>query len=66
MKIIALALLVLIAFLAVWFLIVVPAERRHHERKLAIVKKKIERRQSSDADESDENEISGTDERGEN
>lgn len=46
MKIISLALLVLVAFLVVWFLFVVPAERRHHERKLAIVKKQIEKRQS--------------------
>ena len=41
MKIISLALLVLLAFLAVWFLIVVPAERRHHERKLAMVKNEL-------------------------
>jgi hypothetical protein len=47
MKIISLALLVLLAFLAVWFLIVVPAERRHHERKLAMVKKRIVNRQSN-------------------
>lgn len=44
MKIISLALLVLIAFLAVWFLFVVPAERRHHERKLAMVEKQIKQR----------------------
>lgn len=48
MKIISLALLVLVLFLAVWFLFVVPAERRHHERKLAMVKKRIEKRQSTD------------------
>jgi membrane protein YdbS with pleckstrin-like domain len=42
-------------FLAIWFLFVVPAERRHHERKLAILKKRIEERQSrSGAGDTDE------------
>ncbi len=33
------------AFIAIWFLFVVPAERRHHERKLEMIQKKIEKRQ---------------------
>ncbi len=34
------------AFIAIWFLFVVPAERRHHERKLEMIQKKIEKRQA--------------------
>ena len=34
------------AFIAVWFLFVAPAERRHHERKLEMLQRKIEKRQS--------------------
>jgi len=34
------------AFVAIWMLFVVPAERRHHERKLEIVQKRINERQA--------------------
>ncbi len=34
------------AFVAIWMLFVVPAERRHHERKLKLLQKKIEQRQA--------------------
>jgi hypothetical protein len=34
------------AFVAIWMLFVVPAERRHHERKLQIVQKRIKERQA--------------------
>jgi hypothetical protein len=33
-------------FVAIWFLFVVPAERRHHERKLEMIQKKLEKRQA--------------------
>jgi len=33
------------AFIAIWMLFVAPAERRHHERKLALLQKKIDKRQ---------------------
>lgn len=33
------------AFVAIWMLFVVPAERRHHERKLELLQKRIEKRQ---------------------
>jgi hypothetical protein len=39
------AIVVLGAFVAIWMLFVIPAERRHHERKMELVRKKIERRQ---------------------
>lgn len=48
MKILLLTLLVLGAFVAIWFLFVVPAERRHHERKLEMIRKQIEQRQSGE------------------
>ena len=34
------------AFIAIWILFVAPAERRHHERKLEIIQRKIEKRQT--------------------
>ncbi len=43
-------------FVAVWFLFVVPAERRHHERKLEMIRKKLEKRQAQ----ADENGDSAT------
>lgn len=46
MKLIYLAILALSAFVAIWFFVVVPAERRHHERKLEIVRKRIEKREA--------------------
>ena len=44
MKLLYIAIAVLAAFLAVWILYVVPAERRHHERKLAALQRQIEKR----------------------
>jgi len=41
------ALAVLVAFIAVWFLFIAPAERRHNERKLEIVRKRIEKRKAA-------------------
>ena len=46
MRLIIIALLVLAVFIAVWMLIVVPAERRHHERKLESLRRRIEARAS--------------------
>ncbi len=34
------------AFVAIWLLFVVPAERRYHERKLELLQKRIEQRQA--------------------
>jgi hypothetical protein len=45
MKLIYLAMLALGAFVAIWILVVVPAERRHHERKLENIRKQLEKRQ---------------------
>lgn len=42
------------AFVAIWMLFVVPAERRHHERKLEIIQKKLEKRQAQNSQEVDE------------
>ena len=52
MKIALLSAAVLVAFVAIWFFFVVPAERRHHERKLELVRKRIERRAEQDQDKS--------------
>jgi hypothetical protein len=41
------AIAVLGAFLAIWFFVVVPAERRHHERKLAALQRQIEKREAA-------------------
>ncbi len=38
-------------FVAIWMLLVVPAERRHHERKLAVIRKKMEKRQAQEGGE---------------
>ena len=40
------ALIGLGAFIAIWMLFVVPAERRDHERKLEMIQRKIEKRQT--------------------
>jgi len=45
MDIIYWAIIGLGAFVAIWMLFVVPAERHHHERKLELLQKKIEKRQ---------------------
>ena len=47
MKLLYIAIAVLGAFLAIWVFFVVPAERRHHERKLAVLQKQIEKRQAT-------------------
>ena len=55
MRLIALALLALIAFVVVWIFVVAPAERRHHERRLAAIRKRIENRETArQRDEPDE------------
>ena len=46
MKIFLYSIAVLTAFIAIWFFFVVPAERRHHERKLEMVRKRIEQRET--------------------
>ncbi len=48
------AMIVLGAFVAIWMLFVAPAERRHHERKLELLQKKIEQRQTSNNKENNE------------
>ena len=48
------AMIVLVAFVAIWMLFVAPAERRHHERKLELLQKKIEQRQTSNNKENNE------------
>jgi hypothetical protein len=48
------AIIVLGAFVAIWMLFVVPAERRHHERKLEVIQKKLAKRQTqADGDSAD-------------
>ena len=46
MNMISWAIIGLGAFVAIWMLFVVPAERRYHERKLALLQKRIELRQA--------------------
>jgi len=50
MRIILYATVVLAAFIVVWFLFVVPAERRHHERKLKLLRGRIEKHETADQD----------------
>ena len=45
------------AFVAIWMLFVVPAERRHHERKLEMIQKKLEKRQAQQGQENSESSI---------
>ncbi len=40
------AIIALVAFVAIWMFFVAPAERRHHERKLEMLQKRIDNRQS--------------------
>ena len=47
MKLFYLAIAVLVAFLAIWLFVVVPAERRHHARKLAALQRQIEKREAA-------------------
>jgi len=44
------AIAVLVAFIAVWFVFIAPAERRHNERKLEMVRKQIEQRKQAAAE----------------
>ena len=53
MKLIYLAILALVAFVAIWFFFVVPSERRHHERKLESIRKQIEKREGNRSGEDD-------------
>jgi len=46
-KLIAFALSALIVFVAIWFFVVIPAEKRHHERKLAAIRKQLADRQTA-------------------
>ncbi len=46
MSILTWAIIALGAFVAIWMLFVVPAERRYHERKLELLQKKIQQRQA--------------------
>ena len=46
------AILGLGVFIAIWFLIVAPSERRHHERKLEMLQRRIDKRQTQ-ADQND-------------
>lgn len=50
MKLIYIAILALAAFVAIWMFIVVPAERKHHERKLEALRKQIEKRAATTAE----------------
>lgn len=47
MKLIYIALLVLAAFISVWVLFVIPAEKKHHERKLESLRKRIAKREAA-------------------
>jgi len=50
-------LIAMAVFIAVWFLFVVPAERRDHERKLALIRKRLaERKQRAAAAQAVDNE----------
>ncbi len=40
------------AFVTIWLLFVVPAERRYHERKLELLQRRIEQRQAQSDPES--------------
>lgn len=47
MRLMAYAAIALAVFVAIWFFVVVPAERKHHERKLETVRKRIEKREAA-------------------
>lgn len=53
MKLLLLSIAVLAAFVAIWVFFVVPAERRHHERKLEMLRKRIEKREASEQDQTE-------------
>lgn len=47
MRLMVYAVIALAVFIAIWFFVVVPAERKHHERKLDAVRKRIEKREAA-------------------
>lgn len=47
MRLMVYAVIALVVFIAIWFFVVVPAERKHHERKLDAVRKRIEKREAA-------------------
>lgn len=53
MKLLLLSIAVLAAFVAIWVFFVVPAERRHHERKLEMLRKRIEKRETSEQEQTE-------------
>ena len=53
MKLLLLSIAVLAAFVAIWVFFVVPAERRHHERKLEMLRKRIEKREASEQEQTE-------------
>lgn len=50
-------------FIIVWFLFVVPSERRDHERRLEMVRKRIAEREQQLAAATDENEENNDEDR---
>ncbi len=52
MKLIYMAMLALAAFIGIWFLVIVPSERKHHERKLGALRSRIEKREGQQQDHS--------------
>ena len=47
MRLMAYAAIALALFVAIWFFVVAPAERKYHERKLEAVRKRIEKREAA-------------------
>lgn len=47
MRLMVYAMIALAVFIAVWFFVVVPGERKRHERKLEAVRKQIEKREAA-------------------
>ena len=61
MSILYWSIILLGAFVAIWILFVVPAERRHHERKLEMIRKRIEKRQSQNNQDGDDSSVKQAD-----
>jgi hypothetical protein len=47
MKTIYISILILVAFVAFWFLVIVPAEKKHHQRKIDALEKRIADRETN-------------------